>query len=250
MLSDEELDRYARHIILPQIGGAGQARLKSAHIAIVGAGGIGCPAIQYLAAAGVGCLTIIDDDRVELSNLHRQLLFTAMDIDSPKASVAARAVESINPHVVCIPRIARLTDSNAATFFDGADIILDGCDNFSTRLAVNRVAMALHIPLLSAAVAGFDVQLALFEGWRAQQPCYACLVGDDPARAAASCADAGVLGALTGLVGIYAALEAVRFLTDFGDSLIGHIILGDLLSRRWRMVQIIKDSRCPTCALS
>ena len=153
MLSDAELDRYARQIILPQFGGAGQARLKAAHVAIIGAGGIGCPAIAYLAAAGVGRLTVIDHDHVELSNLHRQPLFTDPDIGRPKAEVAMAAARRINPHVDAVPVIQRLDDGNARTLLAGASLILDGCDNFGTRLAVNRAAVALEIPLLSAAIA-------------------------------------------------------------------------------------------------
>ncbi len=154
MLSDAELDRYARQIILPQFGGAGQAKLKAAHVALIGAGGIGCPAITYLAAAGVGRLTIIDDDCVELSNLQRQPLFTDADIGRPKAVVAAAAARRINPHVEAAAVEARLDTGNAEALLAGATLILDGCDNFATRLAVNRAAVAREIPLLSAAIAG------------------------------------------------------------------------------------------------
>ena len=180
MLSDAELDRYARQIILPPFGGAGQAKLKASHIAVVGAGGIGCPAITYLAAAGVGTLTIIDDDVVELSNLHRQPLFTDADIGASKATVAADAARRINPNVEVLAVAERLGADNAAALLAGADLILDGCDNFATRLGVNRAAVALRIPLLSAAIGAFEGQVALYEGWRPDSPCYACLVGNDP----------------------------------------------------------------------
>jgi molybdopterin-synthase adenylyltransferase len=247
MLSDAELDRYARHIVLPQIGGAGQARLKAAHVAVIGAGGIGCPAIQYLAAAGVGRLTIIDDDRVELSNLQRQILFTDADIGAPKAEVAAAAARRINPHTRADAAIARIAADNAAELIAGADLVIDGCDNFATRLAVNAACMAAQIPLLSAAIGAFDAQLALFEGWRADQPCYACLVGSDPARDGVNCAEAGVLGALAGVAGTLAAVEAVRALTGFGSPLAGKLVLTDLIDRRWREVRIAKDPECHVC---
>lgn len=247
MLSDAELDRYARQIIVPQFGGAGQAKLKDAHVALIGAGGIGCPATAYLAAAGVGRLTIIDHDHVELSNLHRQPLFTDADIGAPKAECAARAARRINPHVEAVPAVERLGADNAETLLAGASLILDGCDNFATRLAVNRTAVARHIPLLSAAIGAFDGQVALYEGWRADSPCYACLVGDDPDRPGINCAEQGVMGALPGMIGTMAALEAVRALTGWGRPLTGRLAIVDMLDRRWREVAVAKDPDCPTC---
>ncbi len=247
MLSDAELDRYARQIILPAFGGAGQAKLKQAHIVVIGAGGIGCPAITYLAAAGVGKLTIIDDDRVELSNLQRQPLFTDSDIGAPKADIAAQAAQRINPHVDAIAVQQRLDQDNAETLLAGASLILDGCDNFDTRLAVNRAAVALHIPLLSAAIGAFEGQVALYEGWRAGQACYACLVGNDPDREGINCAETGVMGALAGMIGTMAALEAVRALTGLGASLTGRLAILDMLDRRWREVGVPEDPLCPIC---
>lgn len=247
MLSDAELDRYARQIILPQFGGAGQAKLKAAHVALIGAGGIGCPAIAYLAAAGVGRLTIIDDDVVELSNLHRQPLFADDDIGASKAEVAAKVARRINPHVEAEARVERLSDANAETLLAGADLILDGCDNFATRLAVNRAAVALQIPLLSAAIGAFEGQVALYEGWRAGSPCYACLVGDDPNREGINCAETGVMGALPGMIGTTAALEAVRALSGWGRSLAGRLAIIDMLERRWREVGVPADPECPIC---
>ncbi|MBB6426585.1 molybdopterin-synthase adenylyltransferase MoeB [Sphingopyxis sp. JAI128] len=247
MLSDAELDRYARQIILPAFGGAGQAKLKAAHVAVIGAGGIGCPAITYLAAAGVGKLTIIDDDVVELSNLHRQPLFTDADLGALKAEVAAEAARRINPHVEMAMVTERLNDANAASLLAGAGLILDGCDNFATRLAVNRAAVALEIPLLSAAIGAFEGQVALYEGWRAGAPCYACLVGDDPDRPGINCAEAGVMGALAGMVGTMAALEAVRALSGWGQTLSGRLAIVDMLDRRWREVAVAKDPECPIC---
>jgi len=247
VLSDAELDRYARQIIVPQFGGAGQAKLKAAHVAVIGAGGIGCPAIAYLAAAGIGTLTIVDDDAVELSNLHRQPLFTDADIGRPKAEIAAEAIDRINPHVDFAARIARLTEANAKTLLSGATLILDGSDNFDTRLAVNRAAVVLEIPLLSAAIGAFEGQVALYEGWRDDSPCYACLVGADPDREAVNCAETGVMGALAGMIGTMAALEAVRALAGWGRPLTGRLAILDMLERRWREVGVAKDPDCPTC---
>ncbi|KTE03693.1 molybdopterin biosynthesis protein MoeB [Sphingopyxis sp. H038] len=247
MLSDAELDRYARQIILPAFGGAGQAKLKGAHVAIIGAGGIGCPAITYLAAAGVGKLSIIDHDVIELSNLQRQPLFTDADIGARKADVAAGAARRINPHVDAIAVAERLDSSNAETLLAGASLILDGCDNFGTRLAANRAAVALHIPLLSAAIGAFEGQVALYEGWRAECACYACLVGSDPDREGTNCAETGVMGALAGMIGTMAALETVRALTGLGSSLTGRLAIVDMLDRRWREVGVPKDPLCPVC---
>jgi adenylyltransferase/sulfurtransferase len=247
LLSDAELDRYARQIVLPAFGGAGQAKLKSAHVAIVGAGGIGCPAITYLAAAGVGRLTIVDHDRIELSNLQRQPLFTDADLGAPKAEVAADAARRINPHVEAVAVAERLDADNAEALLAGAGLILDGCDNFATRLAVNTAAVARQIPLLSAAIGAFEGQVALYEGWRTDSPCYACLVGDDPDRPGINCAEQGVMGALAGMVGTMAALEAVRALTGWGRALTGKLAILDMLDRRWREVAVAKEPECPIC---
>lgn len=247
MLSDAELDRYARQIILPQFGGAGQARLKAAHVVVIGAGGIGCPAITYLAAAGVGRLTIVDHDQVELSNLQRQPLFTNVDIGASKAVVAADAARRINPHVAAAAVVERLDAKNADMLLTGASLVLDGCDNFDTRLAVNRAAVALQIPLLSAAIGAFEGQVALYEGWREGAPCYQCLVGADPDREGINCAETGVMGALAGMIGTMAALEAVRTLTGWGSPLAGRLAIVDMLERRWREVGVAKDPGCPAC---
>jgi len=247
VLSDAELDRYARQIILPAFGGTGQAKLKRAHVAIIGAGGIGCPAITYLAAAGVGKLSIIDHDIVELSNLQRQPLFTDADIGAQKAEVAAEAARRINPNVETVAVAEQLGGDNAEALLAGASLILDGCDNFDTRLAVNRAAVALQIPLLSAAIGAFEGQVALYEGWRGEDACYACLVGSDPDREGINCAETGVMGALAGMIGTMAALETVRALTGLGSSLTGRLAIVDMLGRRWREVGVPKDPLCPVC---
>ena len=246
-LSHEQLDRYARHIILKEIGGAGQARLLKSRVAVIGAGGIGSPVIQYLAAAGVGRLTIIDDDAVSLSNLQRQVLFGTDEVGHVKVDAAARAVARINPDVAVMPVEARITAGNAEAMLVGHDVILDGCDNFTTRLAVADAALALHIPLVSAAVGQFEGQIATFRGWEADKPCYRCFVGADPAREDASCADQGVVGALTGVIGSWGALEALRELVRFGEDAAGRLALFDALTMRVKTLSLPKDPACPAC---
>jgi adenylyltransferase/sulfurtransferase len=247
-LSDEQLDRYARHIILKEIGGEGQQRLLAGHVAVIGAGGLGSPLIQYLAAAGVGRLTLIDDDVVSLSNLQRQTLFGTGDVGKSKVDVAQAAVARLNPDVEIISRAERLTAHNAASILQGADIVVDGCDNFATRLAVADAALALHIPLVSAAVGQFEGQLAVYRGWEANRPCYRCFVGADPDRPEASCAEQGVLGALTGVLGSLAAMEAIRALTGFGEDSAGKLLIVDALSLRFRTILLPKDPGCPCAA--
>lgn len=246
-LSDSQLDRYARHIVLPQLGGAGQKKLLAAHVVLVGAGGIGSPAIQYLAAAGIGRLTIIDDDRVGLSNLQRQTLFAADDEGLSKAQVAARWIGALNPDVEAVPVGLRINAANAATLLGGADVVLDGSDSFDTRLAVADAALALRIPLVSAAVAQFEGQLGVFRGWEAGKPCYRCLVGSDPGRPEQSCAEQGVLGAVAGIVGSLAALEALRAVAGFGEDSAGKLLLVDALTLRLRTIGLPNDPGCPAC---
>ncbi|MEG3149810.1 molybdopterin-synthase adenylyltransferase MoeB [Sphingomonas sp. ZT3P38] len=243
-LSDAELERYARHIVLKEVGGAGQAKLKRATVAVIGAGGIGSPAIQYLAAAGIGRLIVIDDDRVELSNLQRQTLFGGADIGAAKVDAAAAAVARLNSGVRIEARRARIDADNARDLIDGADVVLDGTDNFATRLAVADAALALHIPLVSAAVGQFEGQLGVFRGWEADKPCYRCFVGADPDRPEASCAEAGVIGAMTGVLGSLAALEAMRAVVGFGDDSAGKLLLVDALAFRFRTLALPKDPGC------
>ena len=243
-MNDQQLERYARHIILKEIGGAGQQRLLGAHVVLVGAGGIGAPAIQYLAAAGVGRLTLIDDDDVALSNLQRQVLFATDDIGQPKVEAAEVAIALLNPEVRVTGRQVRLTADNAAELLAGADVVVDGSDNFATRLAVADAARALRIPLVSAAVGQFDGQLAVFRGWEADKPCYRCLVGHDPDRPDISCADQGVLGALTGMLGSLAAIEAIRAIVPFGADPAGTLLLVDALNFRFRTIGLPKDPGC------
>jgi len=246
-LSDDELNRYARHIVLRELGGGGQARLKAAYVMVIGAGGIGSPAIQYLAAAGIGRLTIVDDDIVDLSNLQRQTLFETADIGKSKAHVAAERVRALNPHVDAISLHHRIGAAEADSLFEGQDVILDGTDNFATRLLVADAAHRNRVPLVSAAVAEFEGQLGVYRGWEADKPCYRCFVGHDPEREGVTCAEQGVLGALTGVMGSLAALEAIRAVAPFGEDAAGKLLLVDALSLRFRTLTLPKDSGCKAC---
>lgn len=243
-LSDTQIDRYARHIILKEIGGEGQKRLLDATIAIIGVGGIGCPAVEALAAAGVGRLRLIDDDMVALSNLQRQTLFGTADVGRPKVDAAADAIARLTPDVTVERRPVRLGGDNAKALLAGADVVIDGCDNFATRLIVAAAAQALHIPLVSAAVGQFEGQLAVYRGWEAGKPCYRCLVGDDPDRPDVSCADQGVLGALTQSMGGLAAIEAIRQILPFGADSAGQLLILDALAFRFRTIALPKDPGC------
>ncbi|HEU0067484.1 MAG TPA: molybdopterin-synthase adenylyltransferase MoeB [Sphingomonas sp.] len=246
-LRDAELDRYARHIVLREVGGAGQMRFKGASVLVVGAGGIGSPAIQYLAAAGVGRIVLFDDDGVEASNLQRQTIFASDDIGRAKAQAAAERAMRINPHVVVKADVRRLDATTLAGALTGISVILDGCDNFATRLVVADAAYRARIPLVSAAVDQFEGQLAVYRGWEPALPCYRCFVGDAPARDGVSCADSGILGPVAGILGSMAALEVLRAVAPFGDDPVGTILIADLLGLRFRTIRLPKDAGCRTC---
>ncbi len=248
--SDDELARYARHIVLKEFGGAGQARLKAASVAIVGAGGIGSPAIQYLAAAGIGRLVLIDDDAVEPSNLQRQAIFRTADTGKAKVDAAAAAAGRLNPHVAVEPHRVRIDRDNVEALLQGVDVVLDGCDNFATRFLVADATHALHVPLVSAAVGQFEGQLAVYRGWEADRPCYRCFVGENPETAETSCSEDGVLGPVTGVLGSLAALEVLRAIAPFGDDPAGKLLIVDLLALRFRTIRLPKDAGCPACGAS
>jgi adenylyltransferase/sulfurtransferase len=247
MLSDAELDRYQRHIVLKEVGGEGQRRFRAATVAVIGAGGLGSPCLQYLAAAGVGQLTIIDDDVVSLSNLQRQTLFSTADIGRPKVEAAAERLHALNPHVVIEPIRARLSAETAEILLSQHDVIADGCDNFRTRSEVNRAAVRLGIPLVSAAIGPFEGQLGVFAGHLPDQPCYACFAGLPQDVPGTSCADIGVLGAVAGLIGAAQALEVLRLIAGFGESRIGTLWLHEALGVESRTVRVRKDPQCPVC---
>jgi adenylyltransferase/sulfurtransferase len=244
-LSDEELERYARHIVLPQVGGMGQRRLKEARIAVIGAGGIGSAVIPALAGAGLGTLTIIDSDVVEASNLQRQPLFRERDVGYSKADLALQFVQRLNRFVKAIPVQERINAENAPRLLTGHDLVIDGSDNFATRLAVSDACVALGIPLLSAAAVQFQGQVGLFRA----KPCYRCFVGDAfDAEDCDNCAELGVLGALTATVGGFAALLALNRIVGVGDNQAGQLHLFDGEKLAWRTIRIPPDPTCRACA--
>ncbi|TPW26099.1 molybdopterin-synthase adenylyltransferase MoeB [Pararhizobium mangrovi] len=238
-LSRDELERYARHIVLPEIGGPGQQRLKRARVLVVGAGGLGAPSLTYLAAAGVGHLSILDDDRVSLSNLQRQFIHDTDAVGTGKAESAARSLARLNPHVRVEPVEERLTEANAPALMAGHDLVLDGSDNFETRYAVADMAAAGEIALVTGAVGRFDGSLTVLkpferDGQGRRNPTYRDLFPTPPPpHSVPSCAEAGVVGALTGVIGSLMAMEAIKVLTGAGEPLVGRLLLYDALSARF-----------------
>jgi adenylyltransferase/sulfurtransferase len=253
-LSEDELSRYARHVILKEIGGSGQQRLKAASVLVVGAGGIGSPAIQYLAAAGIGRLVLVDDDVVDASNLARQTIYAAADTGTAKVEAAAAAVVRLNPHVAVTAHRQRIDAASAPALLAGVDAVLDGSDNFATRLAVADAALAARVPLVAASVIQLEGQLGVFRGWEPDKPCYRCFVGAAPEREGATCADEGVLGPVAGVMGSLAALEVIRALVPFGPEdgwdMAGQLLLVDALAMRFRTLVLPKDPGCPACQAS
>ena len=247
-LTDSQLDRYARHIVLKEIGGAGQRRLLGAKVAVIGAGGIGSPAIQYLAAAGLGVVRVIDDDRVTLDNLQRQILFGTGDVGRSKAEVAGEAVARLNPETRFEAFEARLGSLNADELLAGADLVIDGSDNFATRLVVSDWSVRARVPLVSAAIGQFQAQIGTFRGWETDRPCYRCFVGDAfDAEDCDTCSELGVLGAMAGIAGSWAALEAIREIVGFGSATGGKLHILDGLKPDMRTIRIVKDPACKGC---
>lgn len=243
-LSDEELHRYARQLVLPQVGGVGQRKLKESRVAVVGAGGIGSAVLPALAGVGVGQLTIIDDDVVEIDNLHRQSIFRERDQGYSKADLALQFVQRLNHFVKAQPILSRIDANNALELLAGHRLVIDGSDNFATRLAVSDACVALGTPLLSAAAIQFQGQVGLF----LQQPCFRCFVGDAfDSDDCDNCAELGVLGTLTATVGSFAAMLAINMLVGVGDSQFGqvHVFDGERLS--WRAIRIPPDPGCRAC---
>ena len=246
--SEDQLDRYARHIVLKEIGGEGQRKLLAAHVTVIGAGGIGSPAIQYLAAAGIGRLRVIDDDAVSLDNLQRQILFGTGDVGRLKADVAAKMVARLNPDVQFEGLARRLEAANVAELLASTHLVLDGSDNFATRLIVSDHATVARIPLVSAAIGQFQAQIGTFRGWEQDKPCYRCFVGDAfDAEDCDTCSDLGVLGAMAGIAGSFAALEAIRHIAGFGDEATGKLHIFDGLKPAIRAIRIVKDPACSAC---
>lgn len=247
-LNDDEIERYARHLVLPEIGGAGQAALKKARVLVIGAGGLGAPVLMYLAAAGVGHLGIVDDDVVSLSNLQRQIIHATSRIDQPKTESARQTLSDLNPHLTIESHNTRLSDDNAVGLMSGHDLVIDGTDNFDTRYASADAAEKARTPLITGAVGRFDGSVTLLaphltdqEG--AANPTYRCLFPDRPAPGTVpTCAEAGVLGALTGVIGTLMAMEAIKWLTGAGEPLIGRLLLYDALAARFDEIRYRRNS--------
>ncbi|WGM46377.1 Molybdopterin-synthase adenylyltransferase [Brevundimonas sp. NIBR10] len=241
--TDDDVERYARHLVLAEIGGPGQQKLAAARVLIVGAGGVGGPAALYLAAAGVGTLTLVDPDTVALSNLQRQILFTGDDLGRPKVEAGAERLTALNPRVHIETVAGPLTADNARTLIAGHDVVLDGTDDFQTRFAVNAACVAEGVPLVSGALGRWSGQVGVFAG----RPCYQCLVPEIPPDAE-TCARVGVVGALAGVVGAMAALETIKLITGAGEPLTGRLLLYEGLSATARTVRITADPDCPVCS--
>ncbi|MFW6078488.1 MAG: molybdopterin-synthase adenylyltransferase MoeB [Gemmatimonadota bacterium] len=245
-LEPEELARYSRHLVLPEVGLAGQERLKAAKVALVGAGGLGSPLALYLAAAGVGTLGLVDDDEVDATNLHRQVLYGARDVGRPKLEAAVERIRDVNPYVDVVTHPVRLTSGNALDVLEPYDIVVDGSDNFPTRYLVNDACVLLEKPNVYGAVHRFEGQVAVFDAGRG--PCYRCLFREPPPPGLVpSCAEAGVLGVLPGIVGSLQALETIKLVLGRGDALVGRLLLFDALALRWRELKLRKDPDCPVC---
>jgi adenylyltransferase/sulfurtransferase len=248
-LSDDELERYARHIVLREVGGIGQARLKAASALVIGAGGLGSPLILYLAAAGVGTLGIVDFDRVSLSNLQRQIAHRTADVGRTKTDSAADSIAAINPLTKVELHPVRLTAGNALDLIARYDIIADGSDNFDTRFLVNDACYFAHKTLVSAAVTEFDGQLSTYKAHESSElPCYRCLFPEPPPPGTApSCSETGILGAAAGVMGTLQALEVLKEILGLGESLAGRLLIYEALSTRFRTVRVRPDPACRLC---
>jgi molybdopterin-synthase adenylyltransferase len=251
MLSGDELERYARHIVLREVGGPGQAALKRARVLIIGAGGLGAPVLLYLAAAGVGALGIVDDDAVSLSNLQRQVIHGTPDVDSPKVASAAAVINRLNPHVAVETHAVRLSAANALDLIARYDIVADGSDNFATRYLVSDACYFAKRPLVTAAVGTFDGSITTLRAHEKgpdgqPNPTYRCLFPEPPpAGSVPACAEAGILGALPGIVGSLMALEVIREIVGFGEGLVGRLLMIDALSLRFETLRYAWDPHNP-----
>jgi adenylyltransferase/sulfurtransferase len=250
MLSDEELDRYARHLVLREVGGTGQAKIRKARVLIVGAGGLGSPAALYLAAAGIGVIGLADDDAVSLSNLQRQIAHRTPDVGRPKTESASDAAHAINPAVAVETHPVRLNSANALEIISRYDIVADGSDNFATRFLVNDACFFARKTLVSAAVTEFDGQLATFKAFDASgsYPCYRCIFPEPPPPGTVpSCSETGVLGAAAGVMGTLQALEVLKEIADIGESMAGRLLVYDALTTNFRRLRVNPDPVCALC---
>lgn len=240
------LRRYNRHLILPEFGEQAQLDLRHAKVLVVGAGGLGCASLPYLAAAGIGEIGIIDPDIVELSNLQRQILFEEGDQHRPKVDAAKDAIEERNSECTVSAHHCTLDDTNAKELIEQYNIVLDGCDHFATRFLVNRICYETRTPLVSAAVIGWQGQLSSFT-YAKGTPCYQCFVPEPPADAD-TCTETGVIGPLCGVIGSMQALEAIKLITETGDTLVGRVARYDALTHRWRESKLTTDPACACCS--
>ena len=246
-MDDAQLLRYSRHILLDELGPDAQQRFVSAHALVIGMGGLGTPAAQFLAAAGIGEITICDADHVDLTNLQRQVLYSTADIGARKVDAAAQRLAAINPEVRVVRVPDRVGPEALAPLVAAADVVLDGCDNFATRHAVNRACVAAGKPLVSGAAIRFDGQVAVFDTRDALSPCYHCLFGEGEELEETRCATMGVFAPLTGIVGATQAAEALKLIAGVGESLAGRLLLLDALAMRWREMRVPRDPACPVC---
>ena len=247
-LSPAELLRYARHLSLPGVGRDGQTRLKAARVVVIGAGGLGSPAALYLAAAGVGTLGLVDFDRVDVTNLQRQILHQTGDIGRPKVLSGAEHLAGLNPHVDVVPIEQRLSAANAREILREFDVVVDGSDNFPTRYLVNDVCVWLGKPLVYGSIFRFEGQASVFHA--AEGPCYRCLYAEPPPpELVPNCAEGGVLGVLPGVIGSIQALEAIKLVLGEGTPLIGRLVVFDALGLHFRELRLAKDPECPVCGL-
>lgn len=247
-MDDAQLLRYSRHILLDELGPGGQERFAAAHALVVGMGGLGAPAAQFLAAAGVGTLSICDADHVDLTNLQRQILYATGDIGAPKVDAAARRIAAINPDVRVARVAARVGPAELAPLVAAADVVLDCSDNFATRHAVNAACVAARRPLVSGAALRFDGQIAVFDPRAADSPCYHCLFGEGEELEETRCATMGVFAPLVAIVGATQAGEALKLLARVGTTLAGRLLLYDALAASWREMRVPRDPACPVCA--
>jgi len=247
--SEEQINRYARHIVLKEVGGTGQAKLLESRVLVVGAGGLGSPLILYLAAAGVGTIGVVDHDVVDLSNLQRQVIHGSDRIGQPKVESARESVAAINPDVTVVPIRERISAGNAMALMADYDLVADGSDNFPTRFLVNDACYFAEKPLVSAAILRFEGQISTFKAHEGgDNPCYRCIFREPPpAGLIPSCSEGGVLGALAGAVGSLQAIEVLKELLGVGDSLSGSLLIYDALSTTFRKVRVKRDRACPLC---
>ncbi len=247
-MNDAQLLRYSRHILLPEIDVAGQHKIVAAHALIVGAGGLGSPAALYLASAGLGHITLADADEVDLTNLQRQILHTTQSIGRPKVESGRDALARINPEVAVTALRSRLAGAELDALVAGCDVVLDCCDNFATRHAVNRACVKHKKPLVSGAGVRFDGQISVFDMRRDDSPCYHCLFPEDAEFEETRCAVMGVFAPLTGIIGAMQAAEALKLVAGVGETLCGRLLLLDALSMQWREIRLKKDPACAVCS--